>query len=174
MNSNITIREVQKSEYNQLGQLMIDVYSRLDGFPSQKEQPNYYEKLANIGVLNEQRDTKVLIAISSDTKILGGVVFFSDMAMYGSGGTATSEKDASGIRLLGIDPQFRNSGVGKALTHACIQMAKEAGHSQVILHTTQAMQVAWKMYQKIGFIRSTDLDFMQENLQVFGFRHKLV
>ena len=33
-----------------------------------------------------------------------------------------------------------------------------------------AMKTAWKMYEKIGFKRSEELDFMQGNLQVFGFR----
>jgi hypothetical protein len=40
----------------------------------------------------------------------------------------------------------------------------------VIIHTTSAMKVAWGMYARLGFKRSPDLDFMQEALQVFGFR----
>jgi hypothetical protein len=32
------------------------------------------------------------------------------------------------------------------------------------------MKVAWKMYEKIGFRRAKDLDFIQEKLPVFGFR----
>jgi hypothetical protein len=35
------------------------------------------------------------------------------------------------------------------------------------------MQTAWKMYEKMGFVRSLDLDFMQGQLPVFGFRLKL-
>ena len=95
------------------------------------------------------------------------------MARYGSGGTATSVKNASGMRLLGVDPKHRGAGVGSALTQACIQMAGDRGHAQVVLHTTQAMQVAWGLYQRMGFKRSPDLDFMQEDLAVFGFRLRL-
>ncbi len=40
----------------------------------------------------------------------------------------------------------------------------------MIIHTTMAMQTAWKMYETIGFKRSEDLDFMQEELPVYGFR----
>jgi hypothetical protein len=32
------------------------------------------------------------------------------------------------------------------------------------------MQTAWKMYEGIGFQRSADLDFIQGQLPVFGFR----
>ena len=152
---------------------MVDVYSRLEGFPSRREQPEYYEKLTHIGQLTEQPETEVLIARSAEGQLLGGVVYFSDMAFYGSGGTATAETNASGIRLLGVDPNARGTGVGKVLTNACLQRARDRGHAQVILHTTQAMQVAWGMYTRLGFERSEDLDFMQEGLAVFGFRLKL-
>ena len=74
------------------------------------------------------------------------------------------------IRFLGVDPESRGAGVGKALTNACLQLARDRGHPQVILHTTQVMRVAWNLYQKMGFERSADLDFVQEELPVFGFR----
>ena len=170
---NPEIREILKHEYELLGQLLVDVYSKLEGFPTAKEQPGYYEMLANIGSFNEQENTQVLVAISTEGELVGGVVYFSDMSQYGSGGTATEVKNASGIRLLGVDPKFRGSGVGKTLAMACIQAARDHGNSQVILHTTEAMQVAWAMYRKMGFQRSEDLDFMQEELPVFGFRLKL-
>jgi len=92
------------------------------------------------------------------------------MAEYGSGGTATTVKNASGIRLLGVSARARGMGAGKALARACIQLAKDKAHSHVVLHTTQPMQVAWSLYEKLGFERSKDLDFVQEGLQVFGFR----
>jgi len=171
--TSLEIREIRPGEYKQLGQLMVDVYSGLEGFPSPQEQPDYYEMLANIGCFNEQEDTAVLIAISADGMLAGGVVYFSDMARYGSGGTATEETNASGFRLLGVDPAARGAGVGRALSNACIQRAREQGHAQVILHTTQAMQVAWGLYENMGFVRSSDLDFMQGELPVFGFRLNL-
>lgn len=173
MKRTLEIREIRRDEHKLLGQLLIDVYSGLDGFPSRNEQPAYYEMLANIGDFNEQKDTKVLVAITAEGALIGGLVYFADMAGYGSGGTATSEKNASGIRLLGVDPKARGEGVGKALTRYCIQLARDKGHSQVILHTTMAMQVAWALYLKLGFERSQDLDFTQEELPVFGFRLRL-
>jgi ribosomal protein S18 acetylase RimI-like enzyme len=63
--------------------------------------------------------------------------------------------------------------VGRALAQRCIALAREKGHRQVILHTTAAMKVAWRMYEALGFERSPDLDFLQGQLPVFGFRLKL-
>lgn len=167
------IRDLHPSEFAALGQLMVDVYSRLDGFPTPAEQPRYYELLANIGRFAEKPQARVLVAVSDDGELIGGVVYFGDMAHYGSGGIATTVRDASGIRLLAVDPRFRNSGAGKALTNACIELAREQGHSQVILHTTQAMQVAWALYERLGFTRAEELDFLQEGFPVFGFRLRL-
>lgn len=174
MTTTLHIREIRKEEFRILGQLMVGVYSKLEGFPTQDEQPRYYEMLANIGSLTEKHDTKVLVAISAESELVGGVVYIGNMGQYGSGGTATTVKNASGIRLLGVCSKSRGMGAGKALTNACIQLAREKRHSQVVLHTTQAMQIAWGLYERLGFERSKDLDFMQEGLPVFGFRLRLV
>ncbi len=149
---------------------MVQVYSQLEGFPKKYDQPDYYNMLANIGALTKQPKTELLVAVSSEGKIEGAVVYFSDMKFYGSGGTATKEHNASGFRLLAVDATARGKGVGKLLTNKCIQNAKGNKHYQVVIHTTKAMQVAWKMYERIGFKRSEDLDFMQGELPVFGFR----
>ena len=172
MHEDLVVREAKKEELDALGQLMVSVYSNLEGFPSKDQQPKYYEMLANIGRLAEKPDTRLLVAIRED-KVVGGVVYFSAMAQYGSGGTATQEKNASGFRLLAVDPHARGLGVGKMLAQKCIELAEEKEHGQVIIHTTSAMKIAWKMYEKLGFERSPDLDFMQERLQVFGFRLRL-
>lgn len=164
------IRNARPDEFKAIGELMVRVYSQLEGFPKQDEQPDYYKMLANIGELTKKPHTELLAAVSPEGKIAGGVVYFSDMQYYGSGGTATKEKNASGFRLLAVDPDVRGHGIGKWLTLECIRKAKEHGNRQVIIHSTKAMHVAWKMYEKLGFKRSEDLDFMQGQLPVFGFR----
>ncbi|HET6768301.1 MAG TPA: GNAT family N-acetyltransferase [Chitinophagaceae bacterium] len=164
------IRNAKPAEFAEIGKLMVRVYSQLEGFPKQDEQPAYYKMLANIGELTKKPETELLVAVSNDNKIKGAVVYFSDMQYYGSGGTATKEKNAAGFRLLAVDPSIRGKGIGKLLTKECIRKAKEKSLSQVIIHSTKAMQTAWKMYEGMGFKRSEDLDFLQGELPVFGFR----
>jgi ribosomal protein S18 acetylase RimI-like enzyme len=170
MTPQLTIRDLRPHESDALGRLLVEVYSTLEGFPTPEEQPRYYELLANIGRFTEKKGARVLVAVSTTGELMGGVVYFSDMAEYGSGGTATSLKNASGIRLLGVHPTFRHLGAGKALTNACIELAQAKGHAEVVLHTTQVMRIAWGLYERLGFTRSEDLDFSQQGLSVFGFR----
>jgi ribosomal protein S18 acetylase RimI-like enzyme len=167
------VRNARPPEFSAIGKLMVRVYSQLDGFPKETEQPNYYKMLANVGELTSKPETELLVATSHDDKILGAVVYFGDMRHYGSGGTATQEQNSSGFRLLAVDPATRGQGIGKLLTQACIRKARDNKRNQLIIHTTRAMQTAWKMYEGIGFKRSEDLDFMQGELPVFGFRLRL-
>lgn len=173
MKINFIVREALAGEYTEIGELMVLVYSQLEGFPKMTEQPEYYKMLADVGELTKKPGVEILVAASEKGKIAGAVVYFSDMSYYGSGGTATQEKDASGFRLLAVDPSFRGQGIGSLLTRECIRKARDLKQSNVVIHTTMAMQTAWQMYEKIGFKRAEDLDFMQGQLPVFGFRLNL-
>ena len=164
------VREAHPEEFARIGALMVDVYASLDGFPSPDEQPGYYDLLANIGDLTSNPSTKLIVAVSKSGHIGGAVLYLGDMKYYGSGRTAPKERHAAGFRLLAVDPATRGQGIGKLLSIACLQMAKDEKQPQMIIHSTKAMQVAWKMYEKLGFKRSEDLDFKQGDLQVYGFR----
>jgi ribosomal protein S18 acetylase RimI-like enzyme len=169
MSQALIIRDALPSEYESLGRLLVRSYLALEGFPRPAEQPRYYETLARIGDFASSPSIRLLVAARSD-ELLGSVVYVGDMAKYGSGGTATSVRNAAGMRLLGVDPDHRGAGVGKALTRSCIDAARTQSRSEMILHTTAPMQIAWRMYEGLGFERAKELDFLQEGLPVFGFR----
>jgi len=172
MGAGFVIREAREDEFDALGRLMVAVYAGLAGFPGPDEQPRYYDMLAHIGRMAEKPGARLLVAVA-EGRLLGGVVHFSDMAQYGSGGTATAERNVSGFRLLAVADEARGRGVGRALVRHCIGLAKAQGHGQVIIHSTAVMKVAWGMYEAMGFERSPDLDFMQGELPVFGFRLRI-
>jgi len=165
-----SIRPARSEEFTIIGELMVTVYSGLPGFPTPAEQPSYYNLLRNVGLLTEKPEVSLLVATTPSDEIAGTVVYVGDIQHYGSGGIATREYNSAGFRLLAVTDAARGKGVGKLLTQACINKARQQGRSQLILHTTLAMQTAWKMYERLGFSRSEDLDFMQGDLGVYGFR----
>lgn len=168
------IRNAAPTEYDAIGELTVRLYSELPGFHKPEEHPDYYRMLRNIGHLAQQPGTEVLVAIDEHGTIGGSVVLFTNMQYYGSrGGIATQQKNAAGIRLLSVDHPYRGLGVGKLLTEACIAKTREKGIPQLILHTTKAMPAAYKMYEKMGFYRSPDLDFTVDNLEIMGFRYDI-
>lgn len=172
-NQEYFVREAATEEFQEIGALMVRVYAQLEGFFSVEENPAYYNKLANVGKLTTHPKTKLLAAVSFSGQIVGGVVYIGDMKQYGSLGTATTEKEAAGFRLLAVDPAIRGKGIGKMLTNACIQLAKDENQKELIIHSTNAMKIAWVMYEMMGFVRSKDLDFSKDDFPVFGFRLKL-
>ncbi len=168
----INVHIASNEDYQTVGKLMVEVYAALEGFPSPEEQPEYYHVLANIGEFAKKESVDILIA-TSESDILGAVVYINDLADYSANINLEEEKESAAFRLLAVSDKARGLGIGKLLTNACIEKARSNGLSQVIIHTTDSMKVAWGMYEKMGFVRSTDLDFFQVGMPVLGFRMKL-
>ena len=80
-------------------------------------------------------DPELLAAVSTTGKRVGAVVYFNDMTYSGSGGTATSVKNAAGFRFLAVDPSRRGEGMGKGLTIECLETDRRNKKSQVIYNT---------------------------------------
>lgn len=165
-----TVHDAPAERFQEIGKLMVDVYSKIEGFPDKKEFPDYYTMLANIGDITKNKTIRLLIATSKTGDLGGAIVYFSDMAFYGSGGTAPKEKNAGGFRLLAVNTNARGQGIGKLLSQACIQIAQAEKQKQLIIHSTKTMQIAWSMYERLGFKRSKEFDFVKGKLHVYGFR----
>ena len=168
-----SIAIARPDQYEAVGELLVHTYSTLTGMPQIIDQPEYYARLRAVGARAANTAITVYVALSTAGELLGSVDFIDSMDQYGSGGRATSIADAAGIRLLAVAQAHRGRGIGKQLTRVCIERAAVMGKSQAILHTTRAMGTAWAMYERLGFARSEDLDFMQGDLEVYGFRLRL-
>ncbi len=72
---------------------------------------------------------------------------------------AAETRDWPEVRLLAVAPEARGRGIGAALMRECIDRARRSGAAFLTLHTTDMMQVAMRMYEKMGFVRSSELDF---------------
>lgn len=171
--TNLIIRNVRPTEFGTIGKLMVDVYSGLEGFPSPEEQPKYYDALANIGRFTEQPHTQLIIATNSSSEILGAVLYFSDLNYYGASALKMNYPNSSAFRLLAVSRKARGLGIGKKLIHECINKAKKENHKQLVIHSTESMVTARRIYSKLGFKRFTEIDFIQDGLEVYGFKLNL-
>jgi len=167
------IREAKPNEFSQLGELMVKVYSLLEGFPKPNEIPGYYNLLKNVGELTKQPKVKLFVAVYDQVHIDGGLVYFGNIKYYGAGGKSTTNQNAAAFRLLAVDPETRGKGLGKLLINKCIKQAREEGFKHLVIHSTKSMKVAWDMYERMGFNRFPDIDFIQNNVSVYGFRLRL-
>ena len=171
----VLIRDARPEEFDPLGRMTVSVYEQLPGMPGQDQIPEYYAMLFDVQARLRNSSVRVLVAVDdrpgpSQGKLLGGVTFVGDMQQYDADTSATELENTGGIRLLAVDPDARGRGVGRALTEACIECSRNLGHAHIALHTTRSMEVAWGLYERMGFTRSPDLDFAQGDQAIFGFR----
>jgi GNAT superfamily N-acetyltransferase len=75
------------------------------------------------------------------------------------------------VRLLAVAPAARGQGVGLTLMEECVRRARQAGAPALALHTTDMMRAAVRLYVRMGFARTPELDFHPgPGLTVKGFR----
>jgi GNAT superfamily N-acetyltransferase len=163
-----TVRNAKPEEHAAIGQLMVNVYSALPGFPSPAAMPGYYQMLAQVGLLTEKPEAEILVAVDAEETLAGALVYFGNMSHYGTPSTATQQTRAAGFRFLAVDASFQGKGIGRQLAEACIAKAKQSGKASLIIHTTAYMQTAQRLYQHMGFIRHAPFDFTQNDIHVMA------
>ncbi|MEO7744697.1 MAG: GNAT family N-acetyltransferase [Actinomycetota bacterium] len=115
----------------------------------------YVQRLRDAVTRAEQA---VLLVAVDDERLLGSVT-------YVAGGTAMAQLAAPGeveLRMLGVDPTQRGRGVAEGLVRACVERARAEGHRRVVLSTQPQMLAAQRLYQRLGFVRQPDLDWVPE------------
>lgn len=91
-------------------------------------------------------NTYSVLAETADGEIVG-------MAFLVSSGNPTDlfEESWSYIRFVSVDPDFGGRGLGKTLTEKLITHAQETNETVIALHTSEMMQKAISIYEKLGF-----------------------
>lgn len=168
----IEIRDARREEFEALGRLTAEAYAQLPRMPGPDALPGYYAELRAVAERAAQPSVAVLVAAEPSGALWGGVTFIGQMKYYGAE-PASRVADAAGIRMLAVDPRARGRGLGRALTEACIARARALDRAEVVLHTTDVMQIARGLYERMGFRRSPDLDFGPGGFTVLGFRLRL-
>ena len=129
-----------------------------DWFPAENWEPY----LADILDLEGRADASELLVAELDGRVVGCVSYFPPGAKTSYPTDSFSEHwpaPWSAFRLLAVDPSARGAGVGRRLTDACIERAREQRAPALGLHTTAPMSVARAMYERMGFEREPRYDF---------------
>jgi ribosomal protein S18 acetylase RimI-like enzyme len=66
--------------------------------------------------------------------------------------------DWSYIRMLGVHPEYSGNGIAKQLTQMCIDYAQETHEHFIALHTSEFMDAARYIYEKMGFQQVKELE----------------
>jgi GNAT superfamily N-acetyltransferase len=158
------VRTARPDEYAALGDLTVAAYEALE--PGRLG--TYANELRDVAARAD--GVEVLVATDSG-RVLGGVSYVPGP---GSPGAEFDDPDAAGIRMLAVAGDARRRGVGAALTQACIDRAVAAGRRQIVLHSTDRMVDAHRLYLRLGFERDPSIDWEPEpDFWLRGFRLRL-
>jgi predicted N-acetyltransferase YhbS len=94
-----------------------------------------------------------------DNAIVGTVLLYPAGTVIANPGSEPFTLTWPEVRLLAVAPAARGQGIGAALMHECIRRARRSGAQSVMLHTTDLMQTAMRLYERLGFRHVPELDF---------------
>ena len=163
--SPLTIRTARPDELGTASAIIRAAYSEYAGAMPGGRFERYIGHAADVW---SRQDEAELIVAEFAGRIVGTVTFYPDASDSGQGGWPNG---MAGIRLLGVHPEARGWGVGRALTEECIERARSRGAAAIGLHTTEMMAVARAMYERMGFIRVPERDYNPTSgIQVMAYR----
>lgn len=68
--------------------------------------------------------------------------------------------DEGEFRMLGVAVTGRGRGVGEMLVRECVRLADADGLAGLVICTSPRMQAARRIYERLGFVRTPDRDWM--------------
>jgi predicted N-acetyltransferase YhbS len=107
-------------------------------------------------------DSTDVLVVESDGRIAGTVTY----ADRNADGDALPAEWAT-FRSLMVHPALRDRGIGRLLVGHCITAARRSGAPALGIHTADFMTAARRIYDRAGFSRCPEHDFLASGF--FGF-----
>jgi ribosomal protein S18 acetylase RimI-like enzyme len=157
--SEVTVRLAGVSDFDSARRVLRAAYAEYEpSFPA----ANWAPYLKDILDLEGRADASDLLIAERDGELVGCVSYFrpgSKMSYPSDSFSESWPEEWSAFRLLAVDPAARSLGVGRLLTDACLERARQDGAPALGLHTTAPMTIARAMYERLGFERVPEYDF---------------
>jgi ribosomal protein S18 acetylase RimI-like enzyme len=143
------IRTARPAEYSAVGEVTVGGYAN-DGFGG----PGYQSELSNAASRAAEAD--LLVAVDSDDIVLGTVTWCPPGSPWREMATEPWQGE---FRMLTTSPAARRRGVARALVDVCLDRARSAGMSEVLICSGTGMVNAHALYRSLGFQRAPELDW---------------
>ena len=152
-NKSLLIRNARREELDEVSLLLKDAYRQYENFFRPETWKSYLEDIMDVRSRLGKSD---LIVAELDCRLAGCVTLYLD------GSESFPEAWPGGwavVRLLAVHPAYRGQGIGRALMEECIRRCRQTKIAAIGLHTTEIMDVALQMYERMDFVRVPKFDF---------------
>ncbi len=148
----MNVRVARPEDYHEAGRMTALAYAEFAP-PGHGDWQNYLDRIEDVA--SRAGTTTVLVACEGE-RILGSATLELDSVI---GDEGDLPPDEANLRMVGIAPEARGRGAGRALVQACIEQAKAAGKAVLTLRTAPEMTAAQSLYESIGFSRDPERDW---------------
>ena len=151
--SKVIIRDVRGEELPDIPGLILEAYKEYETFMPPAAWNHYVRDIIDV---EGRMPVSELIVAETQRRLVGSVTLFRDLSLLGQD---TWPASWAGVRLLAVRPNSRGLGIGRALMDECLHRCRESGFTTLGLHTVDFMEIARRMYEKMGFLRASEYDF---------------
>jgi GNAT superfamily N-acetyltransferase len=163
----ILVRPAHPHELGRAGELTVEAYDA-DGYLV--EDDPYLDTLRDAARRATEAEVYVAMLPEEPGHPVGTVTYCVPPSPW----TELAREDEGEIRMLGVAPSARRRGVGEALVSACIERSRELGHTAVVLSSLPVQVAAHRVYARLGFRRTPDLDWSPlPDVELIAFRLEL-
>jgi ribosomal protein S18 acetylase RimI-like enzyme len=148
------IREARPEEYEAAGRVTAGAYREFAPV-GDEDWHGYLARIADVS----ERAARTTIVVAVDGERIVGSATLELAARVEEPEDPPLRPHEAHIRMLGVDPSARGSGVGTLLMEACERLAIDGGKTLMTLHTTERMGAAQRMYERLGYVRDEDRVF---------------
>lgn len=167
MSRPLEIREARAEEHADAGRVLVAAYAEFFAPDGVDEDHEYLQTIGDVA--GRAPRTTILVAVD-EGRIVGCVTLELD------GRTDLDDEPLPAhrahVRMLGVAPEARGRGVGRALVEECERRAIGAGKTLMTLHTTHLMERAQAMYRSMGYERGDDW-VLPDGFVLLGYRKTL-
>ena len=148
----VIVRPAHPHELDRAGELTVEAYDA-DGYLVGDDP--YLDKLRDAATRAKEAEVYVAVLPEAPDHPVGTVTYCVPPSPW----TELARDGEGAIRMLGVAPSARRRGVGEALVSACIERSRELGHTAVVLSSLPEQVAAHRVYGRLGFRRTPDLDW---------------
>jgi ribosomal protein S18 acetylase RimI-like enzyme len=160
----VEVRDIRPGEEADAGRVTRLAYLEFVD-PADSDWDDYLGQIEDVA--GRAGTVPVLVAVD-DGRVIGSATLETEDAGLGDD---PIEPGTANLRMLGVDPEARGRGAGRALVEECVRRTRAAGLNAVTLHTVLEMKVAQRLYESMGFVRDPARDWqVTDQFKLYAFR----
>jgi len=145
----LVVRQARPEEYAEAGRVTVEGYvaDQLLSGHGETADTGYELRLRDAG--QRAREAELLVAVDDTGRVLGTVTWCPAGSPWRE---LAIQEDQGEFRMLSVAAASRRQGVGRALVDACLERARAAGMTEVVISSLPEMTAAHALYRRFVFL----------------------